>query len=380
MKTIKDAVHDHIEIEPPLIDLIDTPEMQRLRHIRQLGTAYLVYPSANHTRFEHSLGVYHLAKRALDSLGIEGTQRNEVLAASLLHDIGHSPFSHNIEVVIEEYTGKRHDDVEDIIQGEIADFLEENDLSPGKVIELIKGDGKLGQLVSGVLDVDRMDYLVRDAHHTGVPYGTIDSERLVLELEFIDDELVLGEGNIQTAEALLIARALMHPTVYNHHVARISKALLRKATRKLIENGVPPSEIRRMDDHEFIVKLRNTDETRDIGERISKRNLYKRALYEASNNVVENIYELDESELESEIAERAGLPNDEVIIDTQPPPEMVEGGARVVFNGSIERLENVSSLVESLKETRKDQWKLGVYTPEEVVGDVAEAASDLLLK
>ena len=229
-KTIKDAVHDHIRVDEFALDLLDTPEMQRLRHVRQLGTAYLVYPSANHTRFEHSLGVYHLAVQALDNLGVAGTERDEVRAAALLHDVGHTPFSHNTEDVIEKHVGKRHDEVEDVLEGNVACVLEERGLSPERVAALIRGEGRYGQLVSGELDVDRMDYLVRDAHHTGVPYGTIDNRRLVLELDFVGDELVLGEGNVQTAEALLLARALMHPTVYSHHVARISKAMLKRAT------------------------------------------------------------------------------------------------------------------------------------------------------
>ncbi|MFW5977902.1 MAG: HD domain-containing protein, partial [Halohasta sp.] len=97
MATIKDSVHDHIEIEGVAEALLDTPTVQRLRHIKQLGTVQLVYPSANHTRFEHSLGVYHLANRALGQLGIEGRQAERIRAAALLHDVGHGPFSHNIE-------------------------------------------------------------------------------------------------------------------------------------------------------------------------------------------------------------------------------------------------------------------------------------------
>ncbi|MDY6765585.1 MAG: HD domain-containing protein, partial [Halobacteria archaeon] len=220
MKTIKDSVHDHISIGGFLLDLLDTPEMQRLRHIRQMGTAYLVYPSANHTRFEHSLGVYHLATQALDTLDIDDNiLKDEVRAAALLHDVGHTPFSHGVEDIVHNETGKWHDDVRDILEGDIARILEENYLNVDKVANLIKGKGKLGQLISGELDVDR----------------TIDNIRLVLELEFVDEELVLGEGNVQTAEALLLARALMHPTVYNHHVARISNTMLERATQRLID-------------------------------------------------------------------------------------------------------------------------------------------------
>ena len=186
MATIKDSVHDHIAVEGVAEDLLDTPPVQRLRRIRQLGTAELVYPSANHTRFEHSLGVYHLATRALDQLGIGGRQAERVRAAAVLHDVGHSPFSHNLEELVARRTGRMHDEIDDILEsGEVARVLALHDIDPGRVAGLVAGEGELGQLVAGELDVDRMDYLVRDAHHTGVPYGTIDTGRFVRALRFV---------------------------------------------------------------------------------------------------------------------------------------------------------------------------------------------------
>lgn len=374
MKTIKDAVHDHIRVDEFALELLDTPEMQRLRHVRQLGTAYLVYPSANHTRFEHSLGVYHLAEKALENLGIGGDERDRVKAAALLHDVGHPPFSHNVEEVIEDKTGKRHDDVMDVFEGKIAQILDDWGVDVDDVAGLVKGEGKLGQLVSGELDVDRMDYLVRDAHHTGVPYGTIDNNRLVLELDFVEDELVLGEGNVQTAEALLIARALMHPTVYNHHVARISKTMLKRATRRLIESGVHAETVRRMDDHDLMVALRESDETRDIGMRLSERRLYKRALWEPTDSFDYDMSGINELEVEREVADKAGVPAGEVIVDVSKPPDMVEFGVQVVVDGERLGLVEASSLVENLQDVQNEQWRVGVYCPEEHKGNVESIA------
>ena len=374
-KTIKDAVHDHIRVDEFALDLLDTPEMQRLRHIRQLGTAYLVYPSANHTRFEHSLGVYHLAVQALDNLGVSGVERDEVRAAALLHDVGHTPFSHNVEDVVEEHVGKRHDEVDDVLEGNVARVLEERGLSPERVAALVRGEGRYGQLVSGELDVDRMDYLVRDAHHTGVPYGTIDNRRLVLELGFVDGELVLGEGNVQTAEALLLARALMHPTVYNHHVARISKAMLKRATERLIESGVSAERVRRMDDHELVVALRENDATAETGARLAERRLYKRAVWKPRDEVRDSALNAPPRELEREIAEDAGIEPHEVIVDVSTPPRMAETEASVVVDGEKRRLEDVSPLVRTLMEVHEEGWRFGVYAPEEKLPDI-EAASE----
>ncbi|ESS06122.1 MAG: HD superfamily phosphohydrolase [uncultured archaeon A07HB70] len=238
MLTVKDSVHDHVEVSGVAAGLLDTPTVQRLRRVRQLGTVSYVYPSANHTRFEHSLGVYHLASRALDSLGVAGARAERVEAAALLHDVGHGPYSHNVEDVIHRTTGHYHDDVADLLaEGEVGEVLRDHGLDPARVARLVDGQGKYGQLVSGELDVDRMDYLVRDAHHTGVPYGTIDPGRLIRELRYVDGELVLAEGNVQSAESLLLARALMNPTVYSHHAARVAKAMLRQAAERLLDDG-----------------------------------------------------------------------------------------------------------------------------------------------
>ncbi len=378
MKTIKDPLHDHIAFDEFALELLDTPEMQRLRNVRQLGTAYLVYPSANHSRFEHSMGVYHLAVEALDNLDVDDTLRDEVRAAALVHDIGHTPFSHNVEEVVADHVGVEHDEVDDLLDGDVGRVLTRHGVEPDRVAELIQGEGKYGQLVSGELDVDRMDYLVRDAYHTGVPYGTIDNRRLVLELDYVDGELVLGEGNVQTAEALLIARALMHPTVYNHHVARISKAMLRRATRRLVESGVVSAEeIRRMDDHDFVVELRSHPETRETERRLSERRLYKQAVWLETHAVADDALERPARDVEEEVAERAGVDSGDVLVDVSSPPDMVESGARVVVDGEVRGLREESRLVEGLERMQGEQDRFGVYCPEDVVSDVEEAARSL---
>jgi HD superfamily phosphohydrolase len=383
MATIKDSVHDHITVEGVAEDLLDTPAVQRLRRIKQLGTAELVYPSANHTRFEHSLGVYHLATRALDNLGIEGKQAERLRAAAILHDIGHSPFSHNIEGLVARRTGKLHDEVGDLLkEGEVARVLALHDIDPGRVADLVAGDGEFGQLVSGELDVDRMDYLVRDAHHTGVPYGTIDTGRFVRELRFVDGELVLAENNVQTAESLLLARALMNPVVYNHHVARISKAMLRRATEGLLEAGdATAEEVRRMDDRDLTVALRNCPETTEFAEMLDTRTLYKRAVWAELRDVPDEIIDADHEtvrEYEREIAARAEVDPDAVILDIPSRPTMRESSSRVVVNGEVRDLSSQSTLVKALQRAQHEQWRMGVYAPGSVTERVGQATEDVL--
>ncbi|MFB6252332.1 MAG: HD domain-containing protein [Halobellus sp.] len=379
MATIKDSVHDHIEVEGVAAALLDTEPVQRLRHIKQLGTVQLVYPSANHTRFEHSLGVYHLADRALGHLSIDGIQGERLRAAALLHDVGHGPYSHNIEEVTYRHTGKYHDDVEELLaSGEVGETLRGHDLDPDRIAGLVAGEGQYGQLVSGELDVDRMDYLVRDAHHTGVPYGTIDHERLVRELTFVDGELVLAEGNVQTAESLLLARALMNPTVYQHHVARISKAMLRRGAERLLEQPeITPHRLRRMDDHDLLVALRATSETSDLARRLRTRDLYKLAVWAELEAVPEDIVDADFETvrgLEETVADRAGFASEKVVIDVPERPSMTESTSRVMVSGEIRQLGKQSPLVSALRTAQQQQWRLGVYAPEGDTDRVGRAA------
>ena len=383
MIAIKDSVHDHIQVGGVAAALLDTEPVQRLRHIKQLGTVHLVYPSANHTRFEHSLGVYHLADRALDHLGIDGPRAERVRAAALLHDVGHGPYSHNVEEVTFRHTGKYHDDVHELLSGgAVGEVLADHDLDPDRVADLVAGDGQYGQLVSGELDVDRMDYLVRDAHHTGVPYGTIDHERLIRELTFVDGELVLAEGNVQTAESLLLARALMNPTVYQHHVARIAKATLRRGAERLLDRtDTTAAELRRMDDHDLLVALRTTPSTAELARRLGTRDLYKRAVWAELDAVPGHVVDADHatvSELESAIADRAGVSSGSVILDVPDRPSMTESTSRVMVSGEMRRLGKQSPLVSALRTAGKQQWRLGVYAPTAATDRVGRAAADVL--
>ncbi|WP_435093095.1 HD domain-containing protein [Halorubrum sp. N11] len=388
MITVKDTVHDHIEIDGVAAELLETPAIQRLRHVKQLGTVRLVYPSANHTRFEHSLGVYHLASRALDHLGIEGKRADRIEAAAMLHDVGHGPFSHNLEALTHRRTGKYHDDVDELLAtGAVGAVLRDHDLDPERIAGLVAGEGPYGGLVSGELDVDRMDYLVRDAYHTGVPYGTIDTERFVRELTFVDDgtgddALVLDEGNVQTAESLLLARALMNPVVYTHHVARISKSMLRRAASDLLDaTSTTAAELRRMDDHDFLAAIRSRPETTELSRRYDERDLYKLAVWAEYDGVPERVHEADheaETALEREIAEEAGVARQHVILDVPPEPSMRESTARVTVNGEVRRLERQSPLVSALRTAQRNQWRLGVYAPRPATDRVGRAAAAVL--
>ncbi|MDD1718646.1 MAG: HD domain-containing protein, partial [Methanoregulaceae archaeon] len=140
MKIIKDPVHGYIDVEEFIIPLLDSPFLQRLRHIKQLGFSYLVYPGANHTRFEHSLGTMYLADIMCRQLGVPGDERALVLAAALLHDIGHGPYSHSIEPVMREFTGMEHHDISGLVEDDsIALSLGAIGTTPGELAGVVGG-------------------------------------------------------------------------------------------------------------------------------------------------------------------------------------------------------------------------------------------------
>jgi HD superfamily phosphohydrolase len=367
MKVIRDPIHDYIELDDLALALLETPQVQRLRRIRQLGFSNLVYPGANHTRFEHSLGVYHLAKHLVKH--VDEQERNELLAAALLHDIGHGPFSHATEELIFRYTRKSHEDIEDFLRkGEISDILKDYSLSPSAIAAHIRGDTDAGQIIHSEIDVDRMDYLVRDAHYTGVAFGLIDHVRLIHELKFNENRLVLNIGGLQAAESLLVSRFLMHPTVYFHHVSRIAESMCENAAQYMMEGGLDPKLFRRMDDSTFMMEMKNSGGyASGIADRLDNRRLFKRALYTGFDSINIDVikFRKNKKRVENEIAERAGIDPGYVLVDIPEKPDIAEMKAHVMVNGKMISLDKASNLVASLEKAQLDNWRLGVFTPEE---------------
>jgi hypothetical protein len=382
MKIIRDPIHGHIQLDELAVQLIDTPQFQRLRRIRQLGLSHLVYPGANHTRFEHSLGSYHLACQ-LTHL-IEDTHiQKEIQIAALLHDIGHGPLSHTTEELIHKHTRKTHTDIEHILtHPAIASPLEDHGLSPKRILKHIKGQTHESQILTSEIDVDRMDYLLRDSHYTGAAYGLIDHLRLLHEIRFHTNKLAVGQRGLQAAEALLISRFLMHPTVYYHHVSRIAEAMCNKAIEHLIESeDLNPEELRQMDDATLITTLQQSKGyPLEIATRLNNRNLFKRAIYTGFDTLPKDILKQRRhiKRLEQEIAETAGINPEYVIVDIPPPPEIRESRAQIIINDNTIPLDRASPLVAALEKSQYDNWRLGVYTPSEHRKRVATSARDIL--
>jgi HD superfamily phosphohydrolase len=247
----RDSVHNIIRVDTNdpvgslIARIVDTGEFQRLRRIRQLGLAHFAYQAAEHSRFTHSLGAYHLATRILDRLGsrysISGEDRTAVRVAALVHDVGHGPFSH----VVESILGFHHEDfsVETVLSSETELGKAMGDFSPDlarRVSEIIHGKFRpvaLGQLVSSELDVDRMDYLLRDSLMTGVKYGIFDLEWVIksLEIDETNDRLYVSAPGIYAVEDYLQARYYMYRQVYFHRTLRSAEAVLSSLLRRALE-------------------------------------------------------------------------------------------------------------------------------------------------
>lgn len=292
LKRIYDPVHHFIELSEAEARLLDSPPMQRLRRLRQLGLAYLAFPSAEHSRFTHALGALAMGTRAFDELLRQGReffagdrdaayQRRLVRAALLLHDVGHGPFSHACEAVLEV----RHESRTRAIleMPEMREQLARLDVEPDDVLALILGSehGKypvLSEIVSGPnLDADRMDYLLRDAYFTGVSSGRYDADQLVGSLRIypIDGRLVLGihRRGVVALESFVLARYMMFASVYFHHTTRMFERILQRVLGELWPDPRsldPIDEFLRWDDFRVFNELRDapSEAARALRERI----------------------------------------------------------------------------------------------------------------
>jgi HD superfamily phosphohydrolase len=382
-KHVKDPVHGYIAVPDELVPLLDTAPVQRLRYIRQLGFSYLVYPGANHTRFEHSLGTMHLASLVCSQLDLSRDDTLTVCTAALLHDIGHGPYSHASERLMKPFS---HDDIRPFLNADpLRPFFDRNSVDAREVADIVSGNHPLAPIIHGDLDVDRMDYLLRDAHYTGVPYGMVDSERLIHSLAYADNDLVIRESGLSAAESLLIARTLMGPSVYYHHVGRIAESMfLLAAESHFAEVPDDKTGFMRMDDVSATTLFRNSPSavTRGMAERVRHRSLYKRAVYaDRELAEAERLTRMSAGEQERvrrQIAETADVPDHQVLLDIPHLRHEISIRVQVSTRHDLVPFEALVPMLSLMNRSRLDQWRLGVYAPKEHQERVAQAARSVL--
>ncbi len=293
-KTIFDPVHGPVGLDGAALALLGTPEFQRLWGIRQTGFAHLVFPGANHTRLEHSLGTFWAADQMARRLGLDDRTAEHVRAGALLHDLGHPPFSHTLDMPLREVTGARHerlsrrrvegnDPLWPARSAAVPAVLERFGLEPRVVADLIDPQRPSaraplpGSILHGAIDADRLDYLQRDAHYTGVAHGAIDAVRLFDTLRARDRRIVFAEKGRSAVEGFAVGRALMYSTVYYHKTVRAAEMMAQAAVER--SDGYPDGAAGwfALTDGELLVRLRDAGRTAAaLVERLLARRLYKR--------------------------------------------------------------------------------------------------------
>ena len=396
-KVFKDPVHKYVHVDDQVIwDLIGTAEFQRLRRVKQLGTTFFTFHGAEHSRFNHSLGVYEIIRRMIDNV-FDGRpawnteDRLLCLCAALLHDVGHGPFSHSFEKVFhldhEHFTQR-------IILGdtEINQVLREVDREfPKKVAEVIAktSDNKLAiSMISSQIDADRMDYLLRDAYFTGVTYGNFDMERILRVMRPHGDQVVIKYSGMHAVEHYIMSRYQMYWQVYFHPVTRSAEVILTKILHRakalhkqyysfrhqpvhfysLFEDEVTLEDYLRLDENIMYYYFQVWQEEEDailsdLCRRFVNRNLFKYVDFTEKYHGLNNWMEL------SSLCKKAGIdPDYYLVVDSTSdlPYDFYRAGEEeerlpimlLMPNGELRELSRESSIVEAITGKKRMDQKL----------------------
>jgi len=410
-KVFRDPIYGYITVSEEFIwDLINTPQMQRLKRIHQLGGVSQVFHTAEHTRFSHSLGVYQNATRFVKEVeGLEQTlseyEKKVLYASSLLHDIGHGPFSHSFEDAFDF-------DHEEFSQRIILENTEVNQVLktvdkkfPIDVASVIKKSGVfplIESMVSSQLDVDRLDYLARDAYFTGATYGEIDVDRIIRTMRIVNKEIVHKSSSVHAIEDYLMSRYNMYWQVYFHPVGRSFEVVLDKIYKRIkvlsssgIEiNGIAKYLIKVMgskdvaiddylmlDDYLIIsmvseLRFEKDPILSDLCNRLFNRKLFKDKLF--TGNIETNYQELKRLFKKAGIDPNYYLKNDnldQIVYSSNFAIEQASGIKILLEDGSIKELKEYSKIVSALIDAARKQ-EIRVYYPKELI----EAIEDTDLK
>ncbi len=365
IEVVRDPLWNNIRLDPDALAVLDTPAVQRLRYVRQLGHAFLVYPGATHTRFEHALGAYHLARRALVDLRERGELQAipeldplRVRLAALLHDVGHYPFSHTLEEL-----GLTHHEVlaaTHLAEPSMGTTLERI-AGPGAVdaiLALVRGQSEspLANLISGTLDLDKIEYLTRDARMCGVPYGAVDVDRLIASLCVVSSEdghpreVGVDEKGLSALESLLFAKYQMFRNVYWHHAVRAASCMFKRLVRSALDaQHITLDAMATATDDGLTHDLIEHDHT-GLAAALRERKLYKRALdIPAAEVPTAQSWLATNPDLtaatEDVIAAELGLSAGAVLLDFPAKPDMLSVDLPLRRrDGSVERLTGAGQL------------------------------------
>ncbi len=411
-KIIRDPIHGDIKITGIMIDLLETAEVQRLNNIKQLGFAHLVFPGAHHTRFEHSLGSFMIASQIADILSLNDLEKKLITCAAQLHDIGHGPFSHTLESILLERFGVDHVDLtEKLILGhydildakeqqyisapKVHDILDKYQLKEKDIVNIIRGQTSkksyLSQLLNSTIDVDQLDYLMRDAYYTGVAYGMIDLQRLLQTIMIHKGNLMIMRKGVNVVENILMARALMYSSVYFHKTVRIPELMLSKALEEIPD--AEPFEFFRMTDAEIMTSLKNMGRfQQEIVTRLKYRDLFKQAyavspqdLDKQRTTVVKRLEDVSvRREFERNFEDIFHIPKGHIIIDI-PHPELLRAEPRIhktdiqVIDGKqIKTLDDFTPIAKAIRSRIAPDWTINIITDEKYRKIIAKKAEAII--
>ena len=411
-KYIYDPIHGSVTLEGAALDLVNHPLLQRLWGIKQTGMAHLVFPGAGHTRLEHSLGVLWVVREMARGLGLNEQEKHRVELAGLLHDVGHTPFSHSLESALKEVTGLNHEEwTVKLINGDLSNgFARYGEGIPGYELtplpevlsrhgirakdvacllkELKKGQKSnyLEEMLHGTIDADRLDYLERDAHYTGVAHGAIDSSRLMETLRISDGHLAFAEKGRSAVEGFLVARSLMYATVYYNKTVRIAEAMILSAIERF--PGYPESagDLLSMTDGNLLSALDAAGgRAREMAMRLKVRALFKRAFVIGEGNTARNWDRLVSDpaarrEVEDKLASLFhGRPGD-VIIDAIKPATYPGEDVIIVDNDGPHDLLKDDPFLAHMVRRSPTRWSVAVYTTPKLREEVTRRGKKALEK
>ena len=386
---IRDPVHGYIKITEVEREIIDSPVVQRLRGIHQLAGAYLVYPGAVHTRFEHVLGAMHVAGAIAQSIAehfdATNEQIQEIRLAALLHDVGHGPFSHLFEEVLVAKTAINHEDISRLIisKTEIADILERHGFSSSKMSSFAVGNQRkkppfMNEIISGGLSADIMDYLPRDAYFAGVEYGRVDIHRIINSLSVAEEHLALERASLNAFEDMLLARYQMFKAVYFHRTVRAAQLML-AYSMKLADDVLHFTDLSNID--EFLeltdevvlqrlgalgAETRNMREAKRLANDFRSRRLVKcvyERLMQRKDRVVEELFEEDKvrNQVLLDISRRTNVSRVHIYLDVPTTPS-------VPYTSSREMLKSITTVNH---EGRKTYYQTIPISELPLVGSIA---------
>ena len=407
---IKDPVHGYVYITEAEKQLIDSYPVQRLHRLRQLAGSEFVYSGANHTRFEHSIGVMYLAGKLTENQNLSQLLSEEevqiVRMAALLHDVGHGPFSHVFEHLLVKFLNKTHEDMTRwIIQkSELRDIISGLGYDPDAIGKLAVGElrrrGKafLDQIIQSTVDVDKLDFVVRDTYHTGAEYGYVDIFRLIHMLDVLGENLAVDVGALSALESFVLARLESFRSIYFHRVGRAAQIMLATAMEEAKDElGLidfdSPEDYLALNDYTVWTKLKECKKSRGIMENLERRRLLKCAYdrtFHVREKIVPSIFSVDEvrEQMRNKIASEAGVEPQVIVIDVPTVPsvpyhhsDLLEPMEIPVFQKTRTgekiplRLSDISSVFDVLKGFINI---LRVYTDEKHLDKVAAASEKVI--